>query len=85
MKTNKLEIEVGELISIINDKMAQYYSIYQCEPKAIVVPDYVEYVMRSYLHIRTSVALNDEVYSTFMGMLVIGTKKITDIKEIEAF
>ena len=82
---NKIEIEVNKLINIINDKITQYYSIYHCEPKVIIVPDYVEYVIINEFKVRTSVAFNDRVYSTFMNVLMIGTKNITDIEQIEVF
>lgn len=82
---NKIEIEVNKLINIINDKITQYYSIYHCEPKVIIVPDYVEYVIINDFKARTSVAFNDREYSTFMGVLIIGTKNITDIEQIEVF
>ena len=82
---NKIEIEVNKLINIINDKITQYYSIYHCEPKVIIVTDYVEYVIRTDFKARTNVAFNDREYSTFMGVLMIGTKNITDIEQIEVF
>ena len=82
---NKIEIEVNKLINIINDRITQYYSIYHCEPKVIIVPNYVEYVIINDFKTRTSVAFNDREYSTFMGVLMIGTKNITDIEQIKVF
>lgn len=82
---NKIEIEEKKLINIINDKITQYYSIYHCKPKVIIVPDYVEYVFRNDFKARTYVAFYDREYSTFMGVLMIGTKNITDIEQIEVF
>lgn len=82
---NKIEFEIDKLINIINDKITQYYSIYHCEPKVIIVPDYVECVMLDYFKVRTSIAFNDRNYSTFMGVLMIGTKNIIDINQIEVF
>lgn len=82
---NKIEIEVDKLINIINDKITHYYAIYHCEPKVIIVPDYVERVIIKSFKVRTSIAFNYREYTTFMGLLMIGTKNITYIDQIEIF
>lgn len=83
--SEELHIEVDELFNKINEKITSYRSIFHYEPKVIVVPDYVEYFMRTYLKINTSVAFNYNEYSTFMGILVVGTKTKKEIKDIEVF
>ena len=44
-----------------------------------------EYALSNYFKIRTNVLFNDRAYSTFMGLLMIGTKNITDIEQTEIF
>lgn len=85
MESKKIELEIDDIIRVINSKITEYYTLYHHEPKIIVVPDYIEDFMKSYWQIHTCVAFNEKEYSTFMGIVVVGTVTKTDITQTQVF
>lgn len=81
---DEIEIETTELIKVLNQKVMGYSQLYGHDPKVIVVPEYIEYYLNMYC-LNTYSGIFNKTYSTFMNILVIGTKKKEKIEEIEVF
>lgn len=78
------EFDVSKLIKELNQKVMGYSQLYGHDPKVIVVPEYIEYYLNMYC-LNTFSGIFNKTYSTFMNILVIGTKKKDKIEEIEVF